>query len=238
MFLWDKLVLVQFWGVLNSVIMMELSIRVAGRMDGRVDAPLHINAKELTVLHIFLEKFLHESPVPRRLLWHADSTTAIAYMANQGGTLSRPLLDLAMSILNFTHNRQVQILPVFVPSAENLLADVVVRFLTLSDWHLHWSAFKSIINHWGLPEIDLFTTEESSHLPRFYTWGDAGGPEAFNALEQVWNFQIAYAFSILALLPRTVRKLVSTGVFVVVTPFWPSQKWWPLLLWLRIVDVR
>ena len=58
------------------------------------DTPLHINAKEFTFLRIFLEEFLPESPVPR-LLWRTHSTTAIAYVVNQGGTLSHPLLDLA-----------------------------------------------------------------------------------------------------------------------------------------------
>ena len=94
-----------------------------------------------SVLHIFLEEFLSESSILRRLLWRTDSTTVIAYVANQGGTLSRPLLDLATRILGFAHDQQVQILLVFVPSEENLLADAASQFLTLPDWHLRSDAF-------------------------------------------------------------------------------------------------
>ena len=61
-----------------------------------------------------------------------DSTTAIAYMRNQGGTLSLPLLSLTTLILNFAHEWDIRILPVFVPSEENLLVNVASRFLTLS----------------------------------------------------------------------------------------------------------
>ena len=88
-----------------------------------------------------------------------DSMTAIAYVTNQDGTWSL-LLDLATSILDFAQSRQVRILLVFVPSA-----DVVSRFLTLPDWHLRQSAFDSIVDRWGSPEIDLFAMQALAHLP-------------------------------------------------------------------------
>ena len=90
--------------------------------------------------------------------------TAITYVTNQDGTWSL-LLDLATSILDFAQSRQVRILLVFVPSAENLLANVVSRFLMLPDWHLCQSAFDSIVDRWGSPEIDLFAMQALAHLP-------------------------------------------------------------------------
>ena len=90
--------------------------------------------------------------------------TAITYVTNQDGTWSL-LLDLATSILDFAQSRQVRILLVFVPSAENLLADVVSRFLTLPDWHLRQSAFDLIVDRWGSPEIDLLAMQALAHLP-------------------------------------------------------------------------
>ena len=51
-----------------------------GLWSDRLDPPEHINAKELTVLRIFLEEFLPASMSPRNLLWRMDSTTVMAYV--------------------------------------------------------------------------------------------------------------------------------------------------------------
>ena len=50
-------------------------------------------------LRSFFEEFISASTSPRNLLWQMDSTTTIAYIVYQDGTLSLPLLQLAMMIL-------------------------------------------------------------------------------------------------------------------------------------------
>ena len=61
--------------------------------------------------------------------------------------------------------------------------------------------------------------------------------DAFDALGQVWEFPVAYAFPP-PLLPRVVRKIAaSVGVFLLVSPFWPAQMWFPVLLGLRVEEV-
>jgi len=53
----------------------------------------------------------------------------------------------------------------------------------------------------------------------------------------VWEFPVAYAFPP-PLLPRVIRKIAaSVGVFLLVSPFWPAQKWYPALLGLRVSEV-
>ena len=203
-----------------------------------VDAPVHINAKELMALHIFLRDFLPPSASPRNLAWRTDSSTALAYVRKEGGTVSRPLLLLTRDILLLAHRKQLRILPIFIPSEENLLADRASRFETLPDWHLHPSVFQLIVGRWGLPVIDLFATESSAQVRRFFAWGRAPHADAFDALAQVWEFPVAYAFPPPPLLPRVVRKIAaSIGVFLLVTPFWPAQKWYPALLGLRVEEV-
>ena len=99
------------------------------------------------------------------------------------------------------------------------------------------SDFRCHLPCWGCPDIDLFATAASTHLPLFFAWGDAQEAEAFDALAQRWSFRLAYAFPP-PLLPRVLRKLaVSTGVFLLVTPHWPTQKWFPVLLRLQVEEV-
>ena len=101
------------------------------------------------------------------------------------------------------------------------------------------ATFRQIVRRWGLPEIDLFASAESTHLPRFFAWGEAPEAEALDAFQQPWVFVTAYAFPPPPILLRVIRKMaVSTGVFLLVTPFWPAQKWFPAVLGLRVDDVR
>ena len=208
-----------------------------GRWDA--DAPAHINAKELFTLHIFLRDFLPSSILPRSLLWRTDNTTAMAYVKKEGGTISQSLLQIATQLLLLAEEKQIRILPVYVPSEENLLADAASRFQSLPDWHLNPSVFNMICHRWGSPVIDLFATDLSSQLPRFFAWGQSQRAEAFDALLQPWAFTLAYAFPPPALLPRTLNKIaVSQGEFLLVVPFWPTQKWFPVLLEMNILEVR
>ena len=101
-------------------------------------------------------------------------------------------------------------------------------FQSLPDWHLHPSVFQPICQ-WGIPQIDLFATSSSTQLTRFFAWGQASEAEAFDALMRIWDFELAYAFPP-PLLPRVLSKMeLSMGEFILITPFWRTQKWFPIL---------
>ena len=206
-----------------------------------MDAPAHINAKELMTIFIFLRDFLPPSlvPSPRSLLWRCDNTTAIAYVRRQGGTISLPLLEIAREVLLLAHELRVVILPAYIASEENLHADAASRQTELPDWHLDRGVFDDLALLWGLPEIDLFASTESTQVRRFFAWGEAPEAMAYDALAHLWSFSLAFAFPPPPLLPRVLRKIEeSTGLFILVTPFWPSRKWFPVLLGMRIQAVR
>ena len=203
------------------------------------DAPPHINARELLTLHIFLRDYLPSSDLPRALLWRSDSMTAISYVKKEGGTISPILLQIATDILLLAEQLQLWILPAYVPTDENLIADAASRFQSIPDWHLLPSVFNKICRRWGLPEVDLFATEHSTQLTRFFAWGQAPTAEAFDALLQPWDFRLAYAFPPPPILPRVLGKMAtSKGEFVLITPFWRVQKWFPLILSMNILEVR
>jgi hypothetical protein len=72
---------------------------------------------------------------------------------------------------------------------------------------------------WGLPTIDLFASNASKQTQRFFSWDAADNPEGVDALSQRWDFSLAYAFPLIALLKRVVKKLeTSKGTFFLVKP--------------------
>ena len=214
-----------------------------GRMESGLwdaSAPLHINAKEIMALLIFLQDFLPSVGRPvKTLLWETDSTTALSYILKEGGTHSAPLLALASEILILAKDLDLKIVPVYIPSEENLHADFASRFKSLPDLHLHPKIFKKICSLWEIPQIDLFASTESAQLPRFVAWGESPMAEAYDALTLHWKYEMAYLFPPLPLIPRVLAKLrKSTGSFILVTPYWPARSWFPDLLQLPIQDAR
>ena len=79
---------------------------------------------------------------------------------------------------------------------------------------------------------------DSALIGRFFAWGNAPGVEALDTLAQPWNFRLAYAFFPPLLLCVIWKIAVSSGVFLLVTPFWLAQRWFPAILGLRVMDVR
>jgi hypothetical protein len=79
--------------------------------------------------------------------------------------------------------------------------------------------FWAISARWGPPSIDLFASRASRQTQRFFSWDTSDNPEAVNALSQKWDFTLAYAFLLITLLKRVVKKLeTSKGTFILVCP--------------------
>jgi hypothetical protein len=71
---------------------------------------------------------------PRNVLWRIDITTALAYIRKEGGTISPLVLAEAEEALVLAHQMSVRLLPVYIPTEENILADAASRFQEIPDW--------------------------------------------------------------------------------------------------------
>jgi hypothetical protein len=183
-------------------------------------------------------RFLPTSTRQTSILWRIDNTTALAHIRKEGGLRGRALLKGAERIL-LAHQRQLRLLPAFIPSEENVQADAASRFQLVPDWHLAPTVFLQISTLWGPPQIDLFASRQSMHTQRFFSWRAADAPEAINALSLRWDFALAFLFPPIPLLKRVIRKLeLSRGTFLLVTPFWEAQTWFASLQALQVEDVR
>jgi hypothetical protein len=66
---------------------------------------------------------------------------ALAYVKKKGGLQNLALLEEAKKILTLAHRKQLRILPVFIPTEENLQADAALGFQDIPDWHLNPKVF-------------------------------------------------------------------------------------------------
>jgi hypothetical protein len=162
----------------------------------------------------------------------------LAYVKKEGGTCSPQVLEVAEKVLVQVHQMSVCILPVFIPTGENILADAASRFQEIPDWQLYPSVFRAILVRGVLPTIDLFISNASKQTQRFFSWDASDNPEAIDALSQNWDFSLAYAFPPIPLLKRVVKKLETLkGTFILVSPLWEAQMWLASLLTLKVLEV-
>ena len=104
-----------------------------------------------------------------------------------------------------------------------------------SDWMLNNAVFREIQGSLGPLTVDLFATRLTTQLPRFYSWRPDPLAEATDAFLQDWGSIQGYANPPWSLIGRVLAKVVEQEASVVIiTPVWPSQPWYPLLLSLLV----
>jgi hypothetical protein len=179
-----------------------------------VEMLFFLSVREIIALWIFLTEILTASTRQTLILWRVDNTAALAHIRKEGGLRGRRLLEEAERILLLLHQRQLCIMPAFIPTEENLQEDAASRFQLVPDWHLDPRVFRRISSLWGPPQIDLFASLQSTQTMRFMSCRAADSPEAIDALSMRWDFALAYLFPPILLLKRVVRKLeLSRGTF-------------------------
>ena len=130
---------------------------------------LHINHKEFLVLAMALEQ--NARLVQRRTIyWEVDNTTALAYIRNEGGTKDWALCLRTIALLEWCHQHSIHLIPKYVPSIQNIIADRGSRFLAVEDWFLLPRVTRKIFNIWGTLEIDLMATARSAQVPAYFAF--------------------------------------------------------------------
>ena len=84
----------------------------------------------------------------------------------------------------------------------------------------------------GMPVIDLFASRLSNQITKYFAWKPDPQCLDTDVMQQEWNQEILYPFSLFSLIQRVLCKIakekVSTGLLI--TPAWKTQPWYPNLL--------
>ena len=197
---------------------------------------LHINGLELLAGSLAVKTFA-KGVGKVHILLLMDSVSAVSYINKLGGTHSLVLNSLAHDLWTWCLNNQVSLIAQHIPGVTNTQADWESRvFQDSSDWKLNPQMFAAINKLWGPFEIDLFASHLTKQLPKFVSWKpdpEALGTDAFTV---DWNKWKGYAFPPFSMIGRCLRQVQVQQVveLVIVTPVWPAQAWYPLLLELCV----
>lgn len=193
------------------------------------DQKHHINYLELLAAFFALKCFAQELRDCEVLL-RIDNTTAIAYVNKAGGIRHPKLSDLAREIWQWCQLRGIWPRATYIPSKLNVEADAASRVENLdTEWELSKDAFRTVLNTFGLPSIDLFASRINRKCVRFYSRYPDPDAESVDAFTVSWRNEYFYAFPPFALILPTLREIINDEASgIVVVPFWPAQPWYPL----------
>lgn len=196
---------------------------------------LHINCLEL-LAGAFAVKCFTRNQICLHVRLKMDNTTAIAYINKLGGTHSLVLSNLVADLWIWALNRGMILSAEHLPGKWNVLADLESRqYRDSSDWRLEPSLFRALMTIRGPCQIDLFANRLNTQLPDFFSWRPDPQGLASDAFQQMWNTGRHYAFPPFCLIMKTLAKLREEGGnLLLITPVWPTQPWYPVLLDMSI----
>ena len=193
------------------------------------DKHLHINFLELKAIFFGLKCFA-SNLLDCNILLRCDNTTAISYINRMGSIQHQLLNSLTREIWQWCEQRSLWIFASYISSKDNFEADAESRNTSSeTEWTLSHGAFQVILNHFSVPEVDLFASQINHKCDKYVSWRRDPGSFAVDAFTLNWQNIYFYAFPPFNLVLRTLRKIIqdkAEGILVV--PHWVSQPWYPL----------
>ena len=151
------------------------------------EASNHINYLELLAISLSL-KALCSAYTGSHIQVQCDSTTAVFYTSNMGGSKSTPCNGITKQIWALCITQNNWLSATHLPGCENVQADAESRiFNDLTEWMLDPQVFEEITQKFGKLEIDLFASRLNKRCAQYASWRP--DPEALfvDAFSVKWN---------------------------------------------------
>ena len=197
-----------------------------------LEKSLSINKRELMAVFLGLQAF--EEVLSKTVAIYCDNTTAIAYLRNQGGTLSESLNQEAQAILRWAEERGISLVPQFILGVNNVYADSLSRPNQM-EWTLNQEEFDALRKKWPV-NVDLFATSLNYRCPVFYAPMKDSLAAGVDAFLQNWENLQAYAFPPFPMIRKVLNKVMESPglVLTLIAPYWPAKEWFPDLCQLLL----
>ena len=219
------------WG---GHMMVQGKVALFGDLWSPPEARLHINVLEMRAIRLTLQH-LEEHVRGHHLLVECDNTSAVSYIAKQGGVHSWSLWQETQTLFVFLQQNQITLTAVHRPGVDNVLADYLSRNRPdPHEWRLLPKIVSRLFSRWGLPQIDAFASPQNHQLPIWFSRLPHPGAAGVNALSQSWTGLSIYAFPPIPLILQTLVKIRAEApeLVILIVPTWPRRVWYQLLLQL------
>ena len=205
-------------------------IQTGGRWSA-TETSNHINYLELLAAFLAVQCFAKQK-YNITILLKMDNVTAVTYINKMGGTHSQKLSQLALSIWNWSLQRNIFLILEHLPGKQNTVADKESRsMMDHCDWMLNPLIFNQIQSLMGPLENDLFASRLTKQLARFYSWRPDPDAENTDAFSQDWSKARGFANPPWCLIARSLSQVkLLKARLVMIKPLWVTQPWYPSIL--------
>ncbi len=107
------------------------------------------------------------------VLVRTGNTATVAYINWQGGLCSRRMSQLAHHLLLCSQKHLRSLNAIHIPEVFNRAADELSRAALPGEWTLHPQAVQLIWRRFGVAQVDLFASPETTHCQWFYSLPEA-----------------------------------------------------------------
>ncbi len=192
----------------------------------------HINCLELLAVHLALNR-LKRRLRGEHVLVRTDSTATVAYINRQGGLRSRRMSQLARHLLLWSRKHLRSIRAIHILGLLNRTGRRAVTSCAPRRMETPSPDGPADLQRFGLAQVDLFASLETSHCQLFYSLTE-GTLGTADALAHSWPRGLRkYAFPPVSLLAQTLCKVrEEEEQILLVAPYWPTRTWFPELMLL------
>ncbi len=164
----------------------------------------------------------------RAVVWFTDNTGCVSI--SRKGSMKQALNPMADEINKHCTDRNIDLELKWLRRNKNTIADKLSRFTDLDDWGIHPSLLNRLQNAWWQCTVDRFASDRNKKLPRFNSKYTCEGSEGTDAFTVDWSGETNWLVPPPQLVPRALEHLRNCHARgILVTPFWPSAKFWPFL---------
>ena len=218
------------WGVSSH------EMEISGRWTNE-EKTTSINVRELKTI-LFALKLHAEKFREKNIQIFTDNITALKYSTKAGGTASPLLQELAIEIQDVINSYNLTVTYSHIPEILNVKADTLSRIKAsnpLYEATMPKKWFQVINQKMGPLKIDGFAARHNTKLKTFWSYRADPEARAVDAFRQVWPKKGLYLFPPWQLIPKVLRQIRSMKLkeVVLVTPWWPTQYWFPTLLQMK-----
>ena len=103
------------------------------------------------------------------------------------GSRKGDLQTIALNVNEFCNQREITLIPEWIPREETQKADYLSRCFDCDDWEITDTVFQSLDKRWGPHSVDRFSADYNKKLDRFNSRWWVPGTEADNAFDQSWS---------------------------------------------------
>lgn len=200
---------------------------VAHRMLTQSEQETSSTYRELLAIQYAMQAF---EPLLKGCNVKLFTDSQVAMKIAQVGSMKLVYHKLAINIFSTCFRANIQLDMQWIPRTANEQADYISRFNDFDDWEVEPDTFKQLDAQFGPHTLDCFANYKNAKVSRYFSRFWNPGTAGVDAFYQDWSNDIAWIVPPIVIVPRVLwfmfrNKFKGT----LVTPYWPSATYWPLI---------